>query len=406
MASWTELGWTLGSSSATHMSCQPLTLSWRSSQLTMSSSSMEALTPAASDWKPLTLPWPPIRSQERSRRTLILRTPQSASAAAFVATLLAWTRMSTNCGPFCWASWACWASSPGAVSSLLGLGQWFAVLCRPSFSAFHRCYRFARREPLEEVCDVPTAVVGELLSFALLAPLLGGALDAEWAPLLVASDAAPDFGFGVSVASLPSDEVRLLGLKSERRGDYVRFDRFTDKLLEPERPRVGRRVPLPVSATAFRDVISKRAEIREHSGILKLRGVRLAVRWALRSARWFGRRLLLLVDAKAALCAVAKGRSGAFSFRRPLASIGAHALASGCQLRCLYIPSEDNTADAPSRGKRRRPSRKRILKQRRHCKADRRLFQAAQRMQRCVAVLREHGLLASSSDSTPSSASL
>ncbi len=262
-------------------------------------------------------------------------------------------------------------ASPGAVSSLLGLGQWFAVLCRPSFSAFHRCYRFARREPQEEVCDVPTAVVGELLSFALLAPLLGGALDAEWAPLLVASDAAPDFGFGVSVASLPSDEVRLLGLKSERRGDYVRFDRLTNKLLEPERPRVGRRVPLPVSATAFRDVISKRAEIREHSGILELRGVRLAVRWALWSARWFGRRLLLLVDAKAAPCAVAKGRSGAFSFRRPLASIGAHALASGCQLRCLYIPSEDNTADAPSRGKRRRPSRKRILKQRQHCKADR-----------------------------------
>ena len=63
------------------------------------------------------------------------------------------------------------------VRSLLGLGQWFVILCRPNFSAFHKVYRFVDREPTDDPVHVPTSVVEELLTCTLMAPLFGAALD-------------------------------------------------------------------------------------------------------------------------------------------------------------------------------------------------------------------------------------
>ena len=62
--------------------------------------------------------------------------------------------------------------------------------------------------------------------------------------------------------------------------------------------------------------------------------------------------MLTLIDAKAILSATAKGRSGAPGFKQILRSIAAHLLAGNLLIYPLYIPSEDNPSDAPSRGKR------------------------------------------------------
>ncbi len=238
-----------------------------------------------------------------------------------------------------------------------------------------------------------------------LSPLLGVALDNQWAPTLVATDAAPELGFGVSVAPMDPVAVADLGRKSERRGDHVRLDRTGNTFLEPERPRVGKPHRLPLSDSHFSDVISFRATRPEHAGLLELRGVRLAVRWALRSTKRFHTRLLLLVDAKAALCATAKGRSGSFAFRRPLASLGAHALAAGVLLRCLYVPSEDNPADAPSRGRRKRPHRKCVQKPRRWPRTLQKDYKALLRMRTAHTLLRSWRLSSSGSSSSSSSSS-
>ena len=88
---------------------------------------------------------------------------------------------------------------------------------------------------------------------------------------------------------------------------------------------------------------------------MELKGLLLNIKWLLRKTDRFHHRLLVLVDAKAVLSAVAKGRSGSPAFRRPLGSVNAHLLATNSLLRLLYIPSEDNPADDPSRGRRRRP---------------------------------------------------
>ena len=120
-------------------------------------------------------------------------------------------------------------------------------------------------------------------------------------------------------------------------------------------------------------MLSIRAARREHSGILEFKGVLLGLRWLLRSSSRFGCRLLFLIDAKAALCAVAKGRTGSPVFNSTLCSIMALLLATGCLIRPLYIPSEDNPADHPSRGKRRRPISRKVLKKKALTKPEQRL---------------------------------
>ena len=107
---------------------------------------------------------------------------------------------------------------------------------------------------------------------------------------------------------------------------------------------------LPIAKAAFSTVVSARAVHSAHAGALEAGGIRLALRWTLWSVARHGRRTVLLVDALAVRGAVAKGRSSAPSLRREVMWISALVLAGDLLLKLVYVPSEDNPADAPSRG--------------------------------------------------------
>ena len=109
---------------------------------------------------------------------------------------------------------------------------------------------------------------------------------------------------------------------------------------------------LRINKRHFVDVLSIRAKLIEHAGVLEARGLLLLLRWWLRSVHRHGCRMLALIDAKAILAATAKGRSGAPGFKQILRSIAAHLIAGNVLIYPLYVPSEDNPSDAPSRGKR------------------------------------------------------
>jgi len=241
-------------------------------------------------------------------------------------------------------------ASPRCVWSMLGTAQWFVILARPIFSIFEHAYGFVRLEDQHTVVDVPRRVVAEFLHFAALSPLLITALDRPFSHTIIATDAAPEFGFGVSVCNAPIGLVRQLARKSEKRGDYVRLHRASPDGPDAERPRIGTPVRLGIGKRHFHSVISCRARHFEHSGSLELKAVLLAFRWLARSSKFHSRRLVMLIDAKAALCACAKGRSGSPVFRKTLLRIAAFTLSLSLLPRFLYIPSEDNPADDPSRG--------------------------------------------------------
>jgi hypothetical protein len=108
---------------------------------------------------------------------------------------------------------------------------------------------------------------------------------------------------------------------------------------------------LHLPQSRFNTLISCRARHQGHPGVLEAHAVKLAIEWCARSCDRLGHRIVLLVDAKAVLGAVAKGRSSAKTIKRIIARIGALCLATDTSLHLLYVPSEHNPADAPSRGK-------------------------------------------------------
>ena len=75
-------------------------------------------------------------------------------------------------------------------------------------------------------------------------------------------------------------------------------------------------------------------------------------KWFARARRNHHKRLAVLVDAKAIIGAVAKGRTNAPGLRGVVRALGAYQMASDVLLRLIYIPTDHNPADLPSRGTR------------------------------------------------------
>jgi hypothetical protein len=107
---------------------------------------------------------------------------------------------------------------------------------------------------------------------------------------------------------------------------------------------------MPFGKGAFKTVISAKRRFDGHSGALEAHGVALALKWLLRAPKRHSRRTVLLIDAQSVLGATAKGRSSAPTLRREVRHISALLLAGDLLYKPVYVPSEDNPADAPSRG--------------------------------------------------------
>jgi hypothetical protein len=235
------------------------------------------------------------------------------------------------------------------------------LLERPSFSILDAVYDFQRREPLDKIQELPEGLVSEAATVLALLPLFGTDLEKPFLPMLCACDAAPEYGFGASVRSCTVDEAMAVGRLSEKRGDYIRLNREASD--QPQKLRIGKAHKLPYFKSEFKDVLCVRARVKEHSGLLECQGLLLLVKWLLRAVGRHHHQVPILVDAKTILCAASKGRSSSPALLRILRKLAANVLAGGMSLRLVYVPSEDNPADAPSRGLRRRPfERRRFVK--------------------------------------------
>ncbi|OLP95328.1 hypothetical protein AK812_SmicGene22568 [Symbiodinium microadriaticum] len=196
-------------------------------------------------------------------------------------------------------------ASPVVVNSVLGTAQWFCLLQRSLFSIFNAIYRFVQLEPSWKPALLPAAVKNELLVCLVLSPLLPAALDRPFLSELLACDAAPQYGFGVCSLACGRKVVEEVGRYAERRGDYVRLQAAAGD--EPEVPRLGVPRRLPFCKGDFKPLISTQAKWPAHSGVLECHGVLLTVKWVCRSRSRQGHRVVILVDAKAAIGSISKG---------------------------------------------------------------------------------------------------
>ena len=245
---------------------------------------------------------------------------------------------------------------PNDLQALLGHVQWFDLLNRPLFACLDAVYDFARSDNPQLASEMPDSVLGELLLTIALAPFWQADLTRQWLPQIVASDASVEFGFGVCYADCTVDVARSVGRLAEKRGDFVRLDREAGD--EPERDRIGVPHRLGIAKSAFHTVLSAKKQYTAHSGALEATGVHQMLKWLLRSPSKQNHRIPALVDAKAVLGALAKGRSSSNTLKLEVRRISALTLAGNFLMKYVYIPSEDNPADAPSRGIKQRHSKK------------------------------------------------
>lgn len=153
------------------------------------------------------------------------------------------------------------------------------MIQRGTFSVYEQVYEFDRRTPEADVLAVPCVVRHELLVAAILAPLFSVRLDRRPAlDQLIATDAAPEFAFGVSLCRCTANETAEVCRLAERRGDYVRVTPDLGDLGEVSK--IGKPRRLRHTVRVISTIVPKRAKWEAHSGAKEAHAHLLGLRWA------------------------------------------------------------------------------------------------------------------------------
>ena len=115
------------------------------------------------------------------------------------------------------------------------------------------------------------------------------------------------------------------------------------------RPLAWPRVSISPDRWLWRVVRRLRFERTDHINVLELKAVLGTLKWRMRSSRMIWRRYLHMVDSQVTLGVVAKGRSSSRMLMRILKKINALTLAGSAHHCLVFVRSEANPADAPSR---------------------------------------------------------
>lgn len=107
---------------------------------------------------------------------------------------------------------------------------------------------------------------------------------------------------------------------------------------------------LPYDYDDFIPCLSVRAKVRDDAPTMEAMAVTLAMWRLTRSISNHAHRHVFLLDAKALLFALRKGRSSSRAFKLHLQKIGALVVCADILPYCGYIPTSCNPGDPPSRG--------------------------------------------------------
>ena len=186
-------------------------------------------------------------------------------------------------------------ASPRGLHGLLGGWEWFALLQRGFYSSIYSdICNFVQRFPERCRTEVPAGVLNELWATLLLSPLLAAGLDRFPLDTLVATDACPEYGFGVSVSPCAPEDAAMVCARAERRGDYVRLATLPGDPVELARQGKPRRLEL--AQRDFATVVSARARRSACAGFLAVHGYVLGLKWAARSRKRHHQKVAFLMQ--------------------------------------------------------------------------------------------------------------
>ena len=237
-------------------------------------------------------------------------------------------------------------TTPAVFRSLLGSWIWVLLLNRPLLSVLSAA-SFAFASSLgREASEVPEDVLQDLRLLYDLAPLLCFSLKAPRCASLLCSDACLTGGAAVSLNVGPEHWDLIFSLRVKK-GWYSRLSAFE-----------GEEAPNLIFDDALLPFFLDRRwqcniyrswEKPDIIDALEGHALLLGLRWLLSNPLNHGTRVLVFTDSTALLGAVVKGRSSSLRLNNVCRRIAAMVGASGCCLSFLWVPSDLNPADGPSR---------------------------------------------------------
>ena len=145
-------------------------------------------------------------------------------------------------------------ASPKQVRQYLGVQQLFDLLCRSKLSVYNHVYGFVRDAFDDTRRKIPSKVLFEMSAGLLLGIFWLIDLRRPFLPLVSATDASTSFGFGASLARVPSTIARRLPRISEKQGAFVVLDEGT--VSAQSASRLGQAHGIDISKDEFVRVLS------------------------------------------------------------------------------------------------------------------------------------------------------
>ena len=227
-----------------------------------------------------------------------------------------------------------------ALARVMGLWTWACLPVRPCFSIFSAVYRFIEVAD-HRLFDLWPTCEQELMTAVRLAPLMTAKIGTPWFPKVLCQDASKT-GNGVVAAPADQEELSRISLAPLP----------LDEVQEIQQVPVGcvpRTLHPDMQGKTFSVIVAAPWMWEEHINGLEMRSMYTAIRWAASHPNCTQCRLLVWSDSSVVVFSTRKGRSSAPALSRKLRKIAAYCLALGIQLRSVWIPTEFNPADEPSR---------------------------------------------------------
>ena len=251
--------------------------------------------------------------------------------------------------------------SAGELARVLGGWTWELLLRRPALSVLKHAYRFVDRFMDRAPRPLWRSVARELTVLVALSPLLSVNLRAAWAPHIVATDASLSAA-GVVASPLSADTlhalwplttVQLPSLIQQRQQPSLSAAPWTSlqqpaKAAFPSAPSEAA-IQHAVQACRWSTIISAPWQTHDHINGLELEALHLGLRWCASRPASIGARLPFLVDSSVAYYIVRKGRTSTPHLLSIFRRCSALTLALSASMAPVWLPSQLNPADAPSR---------------------------------------------------------
>jgi hypothetical protein len=233
-------------------------------------------------------------------------------------------------------------ASPKALSRLIGAWIWILLIFRPALSIIGKSiYEFIRSESTK-VVPVPPEVLTELSHLVGIVPFLLVDLKMEFAPMALATDAS-FVGAGACVAHITEEQAHVLMAARQSKGWY--------QLMHEDRHMPVQETVNDLVAQLQWNVIHQRRWGKQGDIICRLEAHALisGLKCLIAQREIWGTRLPILIDSTAVLGAMAKGRSSTDVLNHLCRRVASLFMVLDVRPVWLWIPSEGNPADKPSR---------------------------------------------------------